>query len=57
MESYFAQLLEEDQVPLLKLSGLSARRRPQEVEILCPAGHHVALCQQLVICNITEQLA
>lgn len=57
MEPYFAQLLEKNQVPLLKLSGLSARRRPQEVEILCPAGDHVALRQQFIICSIIEQLA
>lgn len=49
--SHFAQQLEKDEVPLLKLGGLLALRGPREPDASCPVRHHVALHQQLVVCN------
>lgn len=49
--SHFAQLLEKDEVPLLKLGGLLALRGPREAGGSCPVGHHIALHQQLIVCN------
>lgn len=54
--SHFAQQFEKDEVSLLKLSGLLALGDPREAEASCPAGHHVALHQQLVVCNTTRFL-
>lgn len=54
--SHFAQLLEKDEVPLLKLGRLLALRGPREAKASCPVGHHVALHQQLVVCRATSHL-
>lgn len=52
--SHFAQQLEKDEVPLLKLGGLPVLRGPREAGAFCPAGHHIALHQQLIVCNTTR---
>lgn len=52
--SHFAKLLEKDEVPLLKLSGLLALGGPREAVASRPVGHHVTLHQQLIVCN-TQQ--
>lgn len=52
--SHFAQLLEKDEVPLLKLGGLLALGGPREAGASSPVGHHIALHQQLVVCNTTR---
>ncbi|TNN65067.1 hypothetical protein EYF80_024676 [Liparis tanakae] len=50
-----AHLLEEDEVALLKLGGLLALGGPGEAGAPRPVGHHVALHQQLVVCNATRR--
>lgn len=53
--THFAEQLEEDEVPLLKLGRLLALGGPRETEAPRPAGHHVALHQQLVVCHATTR--
>lgn len=51
--SHFAELLEKDEVSLLKLGRFLALGGPRKAGPSCSVGNHVALHQQLVVCNTT----
>lgn len=51
-DPHLAQLLDEDEVPLLELGRLPPLGAPREGDGASgPVGHHVALHQQLVVCR------
>jgi hypothetical protein len=49
--SNLAQLLEEDEMSLFKLSRVLVLKGPWEPKPSGPVGHHVTLHQQLIVCS------